>query len=181
MTNRYDEVRSRSVDDPEGFWAEAAEEIHWYKKWHKVLDDSNKPLYRWFVGGEVNTCYNAVDRHIANGRGEQVALIYDSPVTDTIKTFTFYALREEIAKCAGVLAAVGLSKGDRVVVYMPMIPEAVIAMLAVARLGAIHSVVFGGFASHELAMRIDDAKPKLVILASCGIEPGKLPLAIETR
>ena len=174
MTNRYDEVRSRSVDDPEGFWAEAAEEIHWYKKWHKVLDDSNKPLYRWFVGGEVNTCYNAVDRHIANGRGEQVALIYDSPVTDTIKTFTFYALREEIAKCAGALAELGLSKGDRVVVYMPMIPEAVIAMLAVARLGAIHSVVFGGFASHELAMRIDDAKPKLVISASCGIEPGRL-------
>jgi propionyl-CoA synthetase len=174
MTNRYDEVRSRSVDDPEGFWAEAAEEIHWYKKWHKVLDDSNKPLYRWFVGGEVNTCYNAVDRHIANGRGEQVALIYDSPVTDTIKTFTFYALREEIAKCAGALAALGVSKGDRVVVYMPMIPEAMIAMLAVARLGAIHSVVFGGFASHELAMRIDDAKPKLVIPASCGIEPGRL-------
>jgi propionyl-CoA synthetase len=174
MTNRYEEVRSRSIDDPEGFWAEAAEEIHWDKKWHKILDDSSKPLYRWFVGGEVNTCYNAVDRHIANGRGEQVALIYDSPVTDTIKTFTFYALREEIAKCAGALAALGLSKGDRVVIYMPMIPEAVIGMLAVARLGAIHSVVFGGFASHELAMRIDDAKPKLVISASCGIEPGRL-------
>lgn len=174
MTSRYEKVRARSVDDPEGFWAEAAEEIHWYKKWHKVLDDSNKPFYRWFVGGEVNTSYNAVDRHIENGRAEQVALIYDSPVTETIKSFTFCALREEIAKCAGALAALGLSKGDRVIVYMPMIPEAVIAMLAVARLGAIHSVVFGGFASHELAVRIDDAKPKLVISASCGIEPGRI-------
>ena len=174
MTSRYEEAYARSLDDPEGFWAEAAEEIHWYKKWDKVLDDSNKPFYRWFVGGEVNTCYNALDRHVENGRAEQLALIYDSPVTDTIKSFTFRELRDEVAKFAGALAALGVSKGDRVIIYMPMIPEAVIAMLAVARLGAIHSVVFGGFASHELAVRIDDAKPKLVISASCGVEPGRI-------
>ena len=174
MTSRYEEAHARSLDDPERFWAEAGDEVHWYKKWDKVLDDSNKPFYRWFVGGKVNTCYNAVDRHIENGRGEQLALIYDSPVTDTIKSYTFRALRDEIARCAGALAALGVSKGDRIIIYMPMIPEAVIAMLAVARLGAIHSVVFGGFASNELAVRIDDAKPKLVISASCGVEPGRI-------
>jgi propionyl-CoA synthetase len=173
MFSRYDEVRARSLDDPEGFWAEAAGEIHWHRKWHTVLDGSNTPFYRWFVGGEVNTCYNAVDRHVENGRGEQVALIYDSPVTNTIRSLTFSELRDEVAGFAGALAALGVSKGDRVIVYMPMIPEAVIAMLAVARLGAVHSVVFGGFASHELAGRIDDARPKLVITASCGIEPGR--------
>ena len=174
MTSRYEEAHARSLKDPERFWAEAGDEIHWYKKWDKVLDDSTKPFYRWFVGGKVNTCYNAVDRHIENGRGEQLALIYDSPVTDTIKSYTFCALRDEIARCAGALAALGVSKGDRVIIYMPMIPEAVFAMLAVARLGAIHSVVFGGFASPELAGRIDDAKPKLVISASCGVEPGRI-------
>jgi propionyl-CoA synthetase len=174
MTSRYEEVHARSLNDPERFWAEAAAEIHWYKKWDKVLDDSNEPFYRWFVGGKVNTCYNAVDRHIENGRGDQLALIYDSPVTDTIKSYTFRALRDEIGRCAGALAGLGVSKGDRVIIYMPMIPEAVIAMLAVARLGAIHSVVFGGFAAPELAVRIDDAKPKLVISASCGVEPGRI-------
>lgn len=174
MTSRYEEVRARSLADPERFWAEAADEIHWYKKWHKVFDDSSKPFYRWFVGGEVNSCYNAVDRHVENGRADQVALIYDSPVTETIQSFTFRELREQVAKCAGALAALGLAKGDRVIVYMPMIPEAVIAMLAVARLGAIHSVVFGGFAAQELALRIDHAQPKLVISASCGIEPGRI-------
>src|SRR5262249_8855048 len=174
MTSRYEEARARSVDDPEGFWAEAANEIHWYKKWHKIFDDSSKPFDRWFVGGEVNTCYNALDRHIDNGRADQLALIYDSPVTDTIQSFTFRELREQVAKCAGALAKLGLSKGDRVIIYMPMIPEAVIAMLAVPRLGAIHSVVFGGFASQELAVRIDHAQPKLVISASCGVEPGRI-------
>jgi len=174
MTSRYEAAHARSLNDPEGFWAEAADEIHWYRKWDKVLDDSNQPFYRWFVGGKVNTCYNAVDRHVENGRGEQLALIYDSPVTDTIKSYTFRALRDEIARCAGALAALGVSQGDRVIIYMPMIPEAVIAMLAVARLGAIHSVVFGGFAAHELAVRIDDARPKLVISASCGVEPGRI-------
>ncbi len=172
--NRYEEARARSVDDPEGFWAEAAEKVHWYKKWQKVLDDSNQPFCRWFVGGEVNTCYNALDRHVENGRAEQAALIYDSPVTQTIRSYTFRELRDEVARCAGGLAALGLSKGDRVIVYMPMVPEAAIVMLAIARLGAIHSVVFGGFAAHELAVRIDHAQPKLVVSASCGIEPGRI-------
>lgn len=174
MTSRYETVYARSLTDPTGFWAEAAEQVHWYKKWEKVLDDSNQPFYRWFVGGEVNTCYNAVDRHVENGRAEQVALIYDSPITETVKYFTFRELRDAVASCAGALEALGVSKGDRVIVYMPMIPEAVVAMLAVARLGAIHSVVFGGFASNELAVRIDDARPKLVISASCGVEPGRI-------
>src|SRR5262245_52852816 len=122
MPNFYDSVYARSIDDPEGFWAEAAEEIHWYKRWNKVLDDSNKHFYRWFAGAEVNTCYNAIDRHVASGRGEQTALIYDSPVTQTINSLTFRELQERVAKCAGALASVGASKGDRIVIYMPMIP-----------------------------------------------------------
>jgi propionyl-CoA synthetase len=174
MNTKYEAAHTRSLNDPEGFWAEAAQEIDWYKKWHTVLDDSNKPFYRWFAGGEVNTCYNAIDRHVAGGRAEQTALIYDSPVTQTIKSFTFRELRDRVATCAGALASLGVSKGDRVIIYMPMIPEAVIAMLATTRLGAIHSVVFGGFASHELAVRIDDAKPKVIMSASCGIEPGRI-------
>jgi propionyl-CoA synthetase len=174
MRNLYDTAHTRSINDPESFWAEAAQEIHWYKKWSRVLDDSNKPFYRWFAGGEVNTCYNAIDRHVAGGRAEQTALIYDSPVTDTIKSFTFRELRDRVAACAGALASLGVTRGDRVIIYMPMIPEAVVAMLATARLGAIHSVVFGGFASHELAVRLDDAKPKVIVSASCGIEPGRI-------
>src|SRR5262245_16748744 len=134
MPRQYDQVYSRSIDHPTDFWAEAAEEIHWHKRWQKVLDDSNKPFYRWFAGGEVNTCYNAIDRHLAAGRGEQIALIYDSPVTGTIERFTFSELHDRVAKCAGALAAAGISKGDRVIIYMPMIPQAVIAMLAAARL-----------------------------------------------
>ncbi|MFC1876945.1 propionyl-CoA synthetase [Thermodesulfobacteriota bacterium] len=170
MTNLYDEAFEKSINDPDGFWAEAAEDCHWYKKWDKVLDDSNKPFYRWFVGGEINTCYNALDFHIQNGRGDQDALIYDSPVTDTIKKYTFSELRDEVARFAGVLAGAGVQKGDRVLIYMPMIPEAAIAMLATARIGAVHSVVFGGFAANELATRINDAKPKVIVSASCGIE-----------
>ncbi|MFQ6022995.1 MAG: propionyl-CoA synthetase [Acidiferrobacterales bacterium] len=166
----YQSVFTRSIEDPDGFWGEAAKAVHWYKKWDKVLDDSNKPFYRWFVGGEVNTCYNALDLHIENGRGDQRALIYDSPVTDTIKTFTYRELRDKVARFAGALAAVGVGKGDRVVIYMPMVPQAIVAMLACARLGAVHSVVFGGFAANELAVRIDDAKPKVIVSASCGIE-----------
>jgi propionyl-CoA synthetase len=173
VSRKYDDVYARSIRDPIAFWAEAAEEIHWYKKWEKVLDDSNKPFYRWFTGGEVNTCYNAIDRHVANGRGDQVALIYDSPVTNTIQSFTFRELQASVAKCAGALASLGVGRSDRVVIYMPMIPQAVIAMLATARLGAIHSVVFGGFAPHELAARINDALPKIILTASCGIEPGR--------
>ncbi len=170
MANRYEEAFERSMKDPEGFWGEAAEDCFWYKKWDKVLDDSNKPFYRWFVGGETNTAYNALDYHIENGRGDQLALIYDSPVTDTIKKYTYTQLRDEVAKFAGALADQGVVKGDRVIIYMPMIPEAAIAMLGCARIGAIHSVVFGGFAAKELATRINDAKPKVIVSASCGIE-----------
>ena len=174
MTNPYDVAFERSINDPDGFWGEAAENCHWYKKWDKVLDDSNKPFYRWFVGGEINTCYNALDYHIENGRGDQDALIYDSPVTDTIKKYTFSELRDEVARFAGVLAGAGVEKGDRVLIYMPMIPEAAIAMFATARIGAVHSVVFGGFAANELATRINDAKPKVIVSASCGIEVARV-------
>ena len=174
MTSRYEAIHPRSLANPDEFWAEAAAQIDWYKTWDKVLDDTSKPFYRWFAGAELNTCYNALDRHVDNGRSEQAALIYDSAVTNTIKSFSFRELRDEVATCAGALAALGVAKGDRVIIYMPMIPEAVIAMLAVARLGAIHSVVFGGFAANELAVRIDDARPKLCISASCGIEPGRI-------
>jgi propionyl-CoA synthetase len=174
MTNPYEIAHQQSIQDPDSFWAAAAEDCHWYKKWDKVLDDSRKPFYRWFTGGQINTCYNALDYHIENGLGDQLALIYDSPVTDTIKKFTYTELRDDVARFAGALAAQGVEKGDRVIVYMPMIPEAVIAMLACARLGAVHSVVFGGFAANELAVRIDDAKPKLIVSASCGIEVARV-------
>lgn len=171
---RYDESFRRSIDDPEGFWGEAAEAITWHKRWDKVLDSSTPPFYRWFTGGELNTCYNALDRHVENGRADQVALIYDSPVTKTIQKFTYRELLDEVSRFAGVLKNLGISKGDTVIIYMPMIPEAVIAMLACARLGAIHSVVFGGFASQELALRINDAKPKIVISASGAMEVTRL-------
>ncbi|MCP4688914.1 MAG: propionyl-CoA synthetase [Desulfobacterales bacterium] len=174
MTNLYDEAYEQSINDPDAFWAAAAEDCHWYKKWDKVLDDSNKPFYRWFTGGEINTCYNALDYHIENGLGDQLALIYDSPVTDTIKKYTYTELRDEVAKFAGVLASQGVQKGDRVLIYMPMIAEAAVSMLACARIGAVHSVVFGGFAANELAVRIDDAKPKVIVTASCGIEIKKV-------
>jgi len=171
---KYDEVFRRSISDPEGFWGEAAENIDWYKKWDKVLDDSNKPIYRWFRGAEMNTCYNAVDRHVEKGRGDQTAIIYDSPVTDTIQKITYRELLDKVSKFAGVLKSLGVSKGDTVIIYMPMVPQAAIAMLACARLGAVHSVVFGGFAPHELAIRIDDAKPKVIVTASGAIEGKKL-------
>ena len=175
MTNSaYDEVYARWQDAPESFWAELAEAVHWYKKWDKILDASRPPFYRWFTGGMVNTCYNALDRHVEQGRGNQPALIYDSPVTGTIKTFSYRELLDEVAHFAGVLVRQGIQKGDRVIIYMPMVPEAVIAMLACARVGVIHSVVFGGFAAHELASRINDAQPKLIISASCGIEVGRV-------
>jgi propionyl-CoA synthetase len=171
---RFKEVYRRSLEDPEGFWAEAARAIHWEKTWDKVLDDSGQPYYRWFAGGRLNTCYNALDRHVENGRGDQAALIYDSPVTDTLRIYSYRELRDEVAAFAGALVAQGVERGDRVIVYMPMVPEAAIAMLACARIGAIHSVVFGGFAANELATRIDDAQPKLIVSASCGIEPGRV-------
>ena len=174
MSNAYDREYQRSIEDPEGFWGEKAEDCHWFKRWDKVLDDSNKPFYRWFKGAEVNTCYNALDLHVDSGRGDQPALIHDSPVTDSITTFTYRELRDLTATFAGALADQGVGKGDRVIIYMPMIPEAAMAMLACARLGAIHSVVFGGFAANELATRIDDAKPKAIVSTSCGIEGSRI-------
>jgi propionyl-CoA synthetase len=174
MKNAYREIYRRSLADPSGFWGDAAKDIHWERKWDRVLDDARTPFYRWFTGGVLNTCYNAVDRHVESGRADQAALIYDSPVTATIKRYTFRQLRDEIARFAGALVDQGIKKGDRVIIYMPMVPEAVIAMLACARIGAIHSVVFGGFAGNELAKRIDDAAPRLMISASCGIEPGRV-------
>jgi propionyl-CoA synthetase len=174
MSGLADLVHERSLKDPEAFWGEAAETIHWSKRWDRVCDVSRAPFYRWFPGGEVNTCFNAVDRHVDTGRAEQPALIYDSPVTGTVSMLTFRELLDRVALFAGALKRLGVSKGDRVIIYMPMIPEAVVAMLAVARIGAIHSVVFGGFASHELATRIDDALPKVVVTASCGVEPGRV-------
>src|SRR5512132_2847898 len=171
---RLEEMYRRSLDEPEAFWAAAAAAIEWDEPWQRVIDDSRAPLYRWFAGGRMNTCYNALDRHVERGRADQPALIYDSPVTDTGATFTYRELRDAVARFAGALAAQGVARGDRVIVYMPMVPEAVIAMLACARLGAIHSVVFGGFAANELATRIEDAKPKVIVSASCGIEPARL-------
>ncbi len=174
MDSLYNRYYEQSIQDPDAFWRVPAEDCHWYKKWDKVLDDSNKPFYRWFSGGMVNTCFNALDYHIEKGLGDQAALIYDSPVTQTIKTYTYRQLRDETAKFAGVLSSKGVQKGDRVLLYMPMIPEAAIAMLACARIGAVHSVVFGGFAPKELATRINDATPKVIVSASCGIEGGKV-------
>ena len=170
----FDAMYARSLSDPQGFWAEAAEGISWFKRWDKVLDDSKPPFYRWFKGGVLNTCYNAVDRHVEQGRGDQAAIIYDSPVTDTVQTITYRELQDQVARFAGALRAQGVAKGDRVILYMPLIPQSVIAMLACARLGAVHSVVFGGFAAPELATRINDAKPKVIVSASCGIEPNRV-------
>lgn len=172
--SRYAEFHRRSLVEKEAFWGEAADAIDWIDKWDRVLDDSNPPFYRWFPGGTLNTCYNALDRHVAAGNGDRVALIHDSPLTESKRQFTFAELTQEVATFAGSLARLGVTKGDRVLIYMPMVPEAAVAMLACARLGAVHSVVFGGFAANELATRIDDAKPKVVVAASCGIEPGRI-------
>src|SRR5437763_8948887 len=166
----YAQTYRRSLQKPEEFWAEAAEAIEWERRWDRVLDDTRPPFYRWFAGGRLNTCWNALDRHVAAGQGERLALIWDSPVTDQIVRFSQRTVRGRTARFAGVLAGLGVKTGHRVLIYMPMVPEAAIAMLACARIGAIHSVVFGGFASHELATRIDDAKPVAIVSASCGVE-----------
>jgi len=171
---RYAEAFRQSIEDPDGFWGAAAEGIEWYRKPTVVLDRSDQPFYRWFADGVMNTCFNALDRHVRDGRGEQAALIYDSPVTGTTRTYTYRQLLDEVARFAGVLRGLGVGAGDRAVIYMPMIPEAVISMLACARLGAVHSVVFGGFAPPELAARLDDAAPKVVVSASCGIETARV-------
>ena len=173
MANQYQAAYRRSLDDPQGFWADAAESLRWEKRWDRVLDSSRAPFYRWFTGGMLNTCYNVLDLHVESGRARQLALIYDSPVTGWVARFTYAELLDEVARFAGILREQGVEKGDRVIIYMPMVPQAVISMLACARIGAIHSVVFGGFASHELAARIDHAQPKLILSASCGIEVGR--------
>ena len=170
----YQTLYQASLETPDEFWGDIASDLVWTKPWEKVLDDSNAPFYEWFSGGELNTCYNALDRHCEQGRADQAALIYDSPVTGQVRTYSYAELRDEVAVFANVLQQNGVAKGDRVIVYLPMIPEAVISMLACARIGAIHSVVFGGFAAKELATRVIDASPKLVISASCGIEGKKV-------
>lgn len=170
MQRTYETEYRRWLEDPEAFWANAAESIHWYQKWDRVLDTSNAPFNKWFSGAVVNTCYNVLDVHVENGRADQIAIIYDSPVTGVIKSFTYSELLQSVALFAGALNTQGVEKGDRVIIYMPMVPEALIAMLACARIGAIHSVVFGGFAADELATRINDARPKVIVSASCGIE-----------
>ena len=174
MGQIFDDIAKQAAADPQGFWAEAAKDIAWIEQPKQVLDDANPPFYRWFVGGMVNGCYNAVDRHVDEGRGAQNAIIYDSPVTNSKRHITYAELQQEVALCAGMLKAHNVGYGDRVIIYMPMIPQAVIGMLACARIGAIHSVVFGGFAAAELAKRIDDAAPKLILTASCGIEPARI-------
>jgi propionyl-CoA synthetase len=172
--SRYHEVYARSLADPEGFWAEAAREIDWIEPAKKIFDATLGSYGRWFTGAVVNTCYNALDRHVERGRADQLALIHDSPLTNTITKFTYAELLKEVQTLAAIMTDFGVAKGDRVILYMPMVPEAVVAMLACARIGAVHSVVFGGFAARELATRIEDARPKLIFSASCGIEPGRI-------
>ncbi len=172
--SRYHEIHARSLRDPEGFWGEAAREIDWIAPARKVFDPSMGLYGRWFAGAVVNTCFNALDRHVAAGRGNQLALIHDSPLAGSVTRLTYAEMLHEVKTLAAVMADFGVVKGDRVILYMPMVPEAMTAMLACARIGAVHSVVFGGFAAKELATRIEDAKPKLIFSASCGLEPGRI-------
>src|SRR6202045_3476587 len=172
--SRYREVHARSLADPEGFWAEAAREIDWIEPAKKIFDPSLGLYGRWFAGAVVNTCYNALDRHVAGGRADQLALIHDSPLGGGVTKFTYAQMLHEVKTLAAIMQDFGVAKGDRVILYMPMVPEAVVAMLACARIGAVHSVVFGGFAAKELATRIEDAKPKLILSAGCGLEPGRI-------
>lgn len=173
-TSRYHEVHAQSLSDPETFWGEAAKAIDWIEPAAKIFDSTQGLYGRWFAGGVLNTCYNALDRHVERGRAEQVALIHDSPLTNEVRKFTYAELLHETQVLGAILRDHGVGKGDRVILYMPMVPEAVVAMLACARIGAVHSVVFGGFAAKELATRIDDARPKLILSASCGLEPGRI-------
>ena len=171
---RYADLHRRSLEDPEDFWAEQAKAIDWIEPWTKTLDLAEAPASRWFVGGMLNTAWNCLDRQVAAGRGQQAAIIYDSPMTGQVQRITYAELTDRVARFAGALAKLGVGKGDRVILYLPMVPEAAIAMLACARLGAVHSVVFGGFAANELATRIDDCQPKVIVAASCGLEPGRV-------
>ncbi|HXC89598.1 MAG TPA: AMP-binding protein, partial [Stellaceae bacterium] len=170
----YAATYRQSIERPEEFWAEAAAAIDWERRWDRVLDASRPPFYRWFAGARLNTCWNALDRHVVAGHGARTALIWDSPAAGEVAHFTYRELRDAAARVAGVLVGLGVGKGDRVLVYMPMVPEAAMAMLACARIGAVHSVVFGGFAAHELATRIDAARPRVILSASCGIEPNRV-------
>ncbi len=174
MSGEFDRVYAQSIEDPHAFWEAVGQDLHWDKAPSQTLDDSNSPFNRWYPGGRLNACYNALDCHVEAGRGEHCALIHDSPVTDSVTRFTYRELRDQVALLAGVLVERGVTAGDRVIIYMPMIPEAIMAMLACARIGAVHSVVFGGFAANELAVRIDDATPAAVLTASCGIEGSKI-------
>ena len=173
MPSSFKHIYDQSINKPEEFWQNVSEDIFWFKKPTQILNKDKPPFYKWFCDGVTNTCYNALDIHIDQGRGERIALIYDSPITGNKKKFTYKDLRGKVSKFAGALKNQGVNEGDWVILYMPMIPEAVIAMLACGRIGAIHSVVFGGFASNELASRIDDSKSKLLVTASCGFEPGR--------
>jgi len=181
--DKYTSAFKDSIQNKEEFWAKAAEDVRWTKKYDQVLDSSNPPFYKWFKGGKINTCFNALDRHVEEGNGERVALIYDSAMSNIKKKYTYQELTNEVSILAGALQRQGIVKGDRIIIYMPMIPEAIMAMLACARIGAVHSVVFGGFASKELASRIDDSGAKLILSASCGLEPGRTveykPLLVE--
>src|SRR5438445_6965012 len=174
QSSRYHEVHARSLRDPEGCWGEAARDIDWIEPAKQVFDPAMGLYGRWFAGAVVNTCYNALDRHVAGGRADQVALIHDSPLSGSVTKFSYAQLLHEVKTTAAIMQDFGVAKGDRVILYMPMVPEAVVAMLACARIGAVHSVVFGGFAAKELATRIDDARPKLIFSASCGLEPGRI-------
>ena len=173
MENKCQKIYDRSIQDPQGFWSEVAKDIFWYKKPTKILNSDNPPFYKWYEDGVTNPCYNAVDIHVEKGFGEKTALIYDSPITGSKRKITYLELKNSTAKFAGALKNQGINKNDRVIIYMPMIPEAVIGMLACGRIGAVHSVVFGGFAPNELASRIDDSKAKIILSASCGYEPGR--------
>lgn len=170
----YVEQYRRSMSDPEGFWLDAAEAVDWFRKPRKALDDQQPPFYRWYPDGQLNICYNALDRHVIKGDADRTALIYDSPVTGTKRSYSYAQLLDLVGRAAGVLRALGVERGDRVVVYLPMVPEAIVTMLACARIGAVHSVVFGGFAPAELATRIDDAQPKVIVTASCGVERSRV-------
>jgi propionyl-CoA synthetase len=171
--SKYEQAFKKSIENPDEFWGKAAEDVKWIKKYDKVVHTDKPPFYRWFKGGKINTCYNALDRHVDEGNGDRTALIFDSAMTNTKKKFSYKELRDKTAQLAGALQQSGVKKGDRVIIYMPMIPEAIQAMLACARIGAVHSVVFGGFASSELASRIDDSGAKIILSASCGLEPGR--------
>ena len=172
--SKYLDTFNKSITDKENFWDEVANDVIWYERFDKVLHTDGPPFYQWFKGGKINTCYNALDRHVDEGNGDRLALIYDSPITGNKNTYTYSVMRDRVAVIAGALKNQGVVKGDRVIIYMPMIPEAVMAILACARIGAVHSVVFGGFAANELANRIDDSKAKLILTSSCGIEPGRI-------